>query len=177
MKFGIWTKRLLAGIASTVAGLIVATAVFAANPETVPVEVTFAAPVTITGTTSLQFGLLDVSMAASDTVTVNPDDSTSDPQSRIIGGTQAAATMTISALGATGITITADNPTNGTYYTLGSFVCNYDNGTDTACGSGYNVTSALGGSAPLAVGATLTGLGGASAGADNGSFEVTVIYQ
>ena len=173
-----WMKRFAAIAGSALMGLMFTTGANAANPETVPVDVTFVAPIAISAVTNLNFGLVDVGFITPDTITVNPDSTFSESASNIVGGTKAAASMTITSIGSTGITITADTPSNGTYWTLGSFTCNYNSGSDTACGSGYNVTSPAGGAATLFVGAVLTGVaGGAAAGADPGSFQVTVIYQ
>jgi hypothetical protein len=147
-----------------------------AAPESVPVNVEWIAPITIVATVNLQFGLLDLNMAATETVTINPDDTWSDPQTNVIGGTQAAALLTITATAAQSITITADNPSNGTYYNLDSFMCNYDAaGSDSACDTGYTETSVA--SATLLVGAKLTGLSGAVASTDDSTFDVTVTYQ
>ena len=170
-------KRFAAILGSALMGTMLATVADAANPEAVTTEVEFVAPITITAVTNLKFGLLETAMLLNDTVTVNPDSSWSESASNVAGGAKAAASMTITSLGTTGITITADNPVDGTYWTLDTFMCNYDSGSDTACSSGYNVTSPAGGIATLLVGAMLTGAGGASAGTDNGSFDVTVIYQ
>ena len=178
MKASNWMKRFAAIAGSALVGLIFATGANAANPEPVPVEVTFVAPITITSVSSLNFGLVDTAFITPNTITINPDSTFSDPQNRIAGGTQAAASMTITSIGSTGITIKADNPSNGTYWSLGTFTCKYDTGSDTVCTTGYNVTSPAGGAAPLLVGAVLTGVaGGAMAGADPGTFDVTVIYQ
>jgi hypothetical protein len=174
----IFMKRFAAILGSALIGLMLATGANAANPETVPVDVTFVAPITITAVSSLKFGLLDVGMAATNTITIAAGGGVSDPQGNIVGGTQAAASMTITSIGSTGITITADSPIDGAYWTLGAFNCDYDGaGSDTACGSGYDVTSPAGGIATLLVGATLTAIGGAVAAPDNGSFDVTVVYQ
>jgi len=149
-----------------------------AAPEVVPVEVTFVAPITIVTGTNLHFGLLDVAMALNDTVTIDPDNTVDDPQSNVIvAGEQTAASLTITSTGSVGLTITADAPIDGTWWSLDTFICNYDGGSDLPCDSGYNVAAPVGGVATLLVGAMLTGDGGASAGPDNGSFEVTVIYQ
>ena len=170
-------KKFLAVLGSALMGLMLAISANAANPETVTTNVEFVAPITITAVSALQFGLLKTTMAGSDTVTINPDSTWVESASNVAGGTKAAASMTITSLASTGLTITADTPVNGTYWTLGSFMCKYDGGADTACSSGYNVTSPIGGIATLLVGAMLTGIGGAVAAPDNGSFDVTVIYQ
>ncbi len=178
MKTSNWMKKFAVIASSALVGLIFATGANAANPEPVPVDVTFVAPITITAVSSLNFGFVDTAFITPNTITINPDSTFSDPQTRIAGGTQAAASMTITSIGSTGLTITADNPVDGTYWTLGTFTCNYNSGSDTACGSGYDVTSPAGGIATLLVGAVLTGVaGGALAGADAGTFDVTVIYQ
>ncbi len=170
-------KKFLAIMGSSLIGLMFATSANAANPEPVPVEVEWIAPITIATTINLKFGLLDLNMALNDTVTINPDDTWSDPQTNVVGGTQAAARLTITATAAQLITITADNPSNGTYYNLDSFMCNYDAaGSDSNCdGGGYTETSVA--SATLLIGATLKGNGNAVAGVDNSTFDVTVTYQ
>ena len=173
-----WMKRFAAIAGSVLMGLMFATGANAANPEPVPVEVEWIAPITILENNPLQFGLLNVNMVASQTVTINIDDSYSESTAgTVIGPTQAAADLTITAPASTGITITADNPSNGTYYTLGTWRCRYAGGTDTACGSGYNVTSHASGSAVLEVGVTLTAVGSATAITDDSTFDVTVTYQ
>jgi hypothetical protein len=169
-------KKFLAILGSALMGLMLATAASAA-PENVLAEVTFATAITIVENNPMQIGVLDVAMAVSDTVTINTDDSFSESASNVIGGTQAAADLTITATGTTGITILADNVLGATYYTLGSWQCRYDALPDQPCSSGYNVTSAAGGSAVLEVGVTLTALGSALAGNDDATFDITVTYQ
>jgi hypothetical protein len=169
-------KGLLAILGSAPIGLMLGTGADAANPEPVTVGMNFVDPITIAKTVNLQFGLLDLNMALNDTVTINPDDTWSDPQTNVVGGTQAAARLTITATAAQSITITADNPSNGTYYNLDSFMCNYAAaGSDSACDTGYTETSVA--SATLLVGAKLTGLSGAVASTDDSTFDVTVTYQ
>ena len=170
-------KRIAAILGSALVGMVLATGANAANPEQVLAEVTFATAITIVENNPMQIGVLDVAMAVSDTVTINTDDSWSESASNIIGGTQAAADLTITATGGTGITILADNVLGATYYTLGSWQCRYDGLADQPCSSGYNVTSAVGGSAVLEVGVTLTALGSAVAGNDDATFDITVTYQ
>jgi opacity protein-like surface antigen len=173
-------KRFAVIAGSALMGLTLASGANAANPEQVTAEVTFVAAITIVENESLQVGLLDVAMALNDTVTINTDDTFSESASNVVGGNQRAALLTITATGNTGISILADNVLGATYYTLGSWLCSYDSGADTACGSAdptFNVTSAAGGSATLDVGVTLTGLGGAVAGNDDATFDITVAYQ
>ena len=171
-------KTFLAILGSALMGTMLATAAYA-TVEQVPVEVTFVAAIGIAENETLQVGLLDVAMALNDTVTINTDDSFIDSASNVVGGNQRAALLTITATGSTGITITAGNVLGATHYTLGTWLCSYAGGADTACTTGtpYNLTSDVSGSATLDIGVILTGLGTAVAGNDDSTFDVTVTYQ
>ena len=176
MKNKFSMKKFAALLGSVLIGLIFATSAGAANPEPVTVEVEFVDPITITETNALQFGLLDVSLGVA-LVIIDPDGTLTDAGSNVLGGTQAAAALTVVGTAGLPINILVDNIVPNTGYTLGTFVCNYNGGSDTGCqGAGLDVASSAS-SAPLLVGATLTGIGGAGVGASNGSFDVTVIYQ
>jgi hypothetical protein len=170
-----WALAILAG--SALFGLIPGTVADAANPESVTVDMTFLDPITITENNPLQFGLLDVAMANNQRVTVAPDSSVTDAQNNVLGGTQAAADLTVGATASHSITILVDNISTATGYSLDSWMCNYNAaGSDSACdGSGYTETSVA--SATLTVGARLTGNGSAIVGTDNSTFDVTVTYQ
>ncbi len=171
-------KRFLVIVGSTLTGLMLATGVDAANPEPVTVEVTFVDPITITEFNALQFGLLDQNLSGVETVIIAPGGGVTDGGGNVIGGTQAPANLTVTATGAQLITILVDLPVANTGYTLGTFICDYDLGADTACdGVGYTETTAAGGTANLRVGVTLTGNNLAVPGVFNGSFRVTVSYQ
>ena len=169
-------KGFLAIIGSALFGLMLATVADAANPEQVPVAVEFVDPITITENNALQYGLLDQNLNGGEMVIIAPDGAVTDAFSRVVGGTQAAADLTVDATAARSITILVDNITNNTGYTLGTFMCNYDGAaSDSACdGAGYGETTI--GSATLLVGATLTGDGNAIVGVFNGNFDVTVTY-
>ncbi len=161
---------------SALIGLIPAIVADAANPEPVTVGMSFLDPVTITENESLRFGLLDVNMANLETVVIAPNDFLTDAGGNVLGGTQAAADLTVTATASQSITILVDNVGTATGYALGTWMCKYGAGSDTACdGAGYSETSAT--SAVLLVGVTLTGNGNAVAGADNTTFDVTVTYQ
>jgi hypothetical protein len=148
----------------------------ASNPESVVAEAEFVAPITITENNPLQFGLLDVNLANSETIVVGTDDAVTDSAARVLGGSQAAADLTVTATASQAITILVDNVTSGTGYGLDAFLCSYGGGADAACdGAGLSATSVA--SATLEVGATMTGDGTAVAGVANGSFDVTVAYQ
>jgi hypothetical protein len=149
----------------------------AANPESVTVDMNFVAPITITENNPLQFGLLDVNMANNQTVTIAPDNTVTDTQNNVLGGTQAAANLTVTATASQSITILVDNVSTATGYVLQTWQCNYNSaGSDSACdGSGYTETSVA--SATLLIGATLKGNGSAVVGTDNSTFDVTVTYQ
>ena len=173
----IWMKSLLIVFGSSLSGLMPVTVADAANPEPVTVGMSFLDPVTITENESLRFGLLDVNMANLETVVIAPNDSVTDASGNVLGGTQAAADLTVTATASQSITILVDNVSTATGYTLGTWMCNYDAaGSNSACdGAGYSETSAT--SAVLLIGVTLTGNGNAVAGADDSTFDVTVTYQ
>ncbi len=176
-RTSICVKGLLAILGSALLGLMPTTVADAANPESVTVDMTFLDPVTITENDPLQFGILDVNMGNNNRVTVAPDDFVTDTQNNILGGTQAAADVTVTATASQSITILVDNVGTATGYALGTWMCNYDAaGSDSACdGAGYSETSVA--IATLLIGATLKGNGNAVAGADNSTFDVTVTYQ
>jgi len=172
----IWMKSLLIVFGSSLSGLMPVTVADAANPEPVTVGMSFLDPITITENESLRFGLLDVNMANLETVVIAPNDFLTDAGGNVLGGTQAAADLTVTATASQSITILVDNVGTATGYALGTWMCKYGAGSDTACdGAGYSETSAT--SAVLLVGVTLTGNGNAVAGADNTTFDVTVTYQ
>ncbi len=163
---------------SALLGLSIATVARAANPEPVVVNVEWVAAITIAETSALQFGLLDVLMADTETVVIATDGTVTDANNNVTGGTQAAARFNTTAAPGKGITILVDNIGNGTYYTLGSFICDYDADTAGACdGAGLSETS-VAGTIEVRVGATLTkNATPAVAGADDGSFDLTITYQ
>ncbi len=159
-----------------VAGMMFSAGLACADPETVAVRVTFVDPVEISGASALQFGSLDQNLADLESVTVAPGGAVIDPANRVQGGTQAAASMTVTATAGQAITVHVDSVVPGAGYSLTDFRCNYNSGTDSACdGAGYSATSVTSGT--LFVGATLKGDGTSVAGVADGSFEVTVSYQ
>lgn len=162
---------------SALLGLMPGAVVDAANPESVTLDMNFIDPVTITEVSPLRFGLLNVNMGNNEKVVVAPDSAVSDTKNNILGGTQGAANVTVSATASQSITILVDNVSSATGYSLDSFQCNYNGaGSDSGCdGSGYSETSVS--SATLLIGATLTGNGNAVAGTDDSTFDVTVTYQ
>ena len=173
-----WRKRLLAVSGSTLISLLVATSVDAANPEEVAVEVTFVDVITVTEDSQLQFGLLDAAMGVGETVVIAPNDGLTDASANVVGGSQLAADLTITATAGVGINILIDNIQlpGGADYSLATWRCEYDLVAETDCdGGGMNTTSVASG--PLRVGVTLTGLGGATAVNQDGTFDVTVAYQ
>jgi hypothetical protein len=176
MKLKGFIKGFFAVAGSALLGLSIATVARAANPEPAVVQVEWIGPVTITKVDDLRFGLLDVAMAASETVTIAPDGTETDANNNFVGGTRGAASFTTTAVPSKNITIQVVNVSNGTYYTLGSFVCDYNNGTDGDCSAGYTESS-VSGNIVVRVGATLTAVGGAAAGGDNGGFDLQITYQ
>lgn len=176
-KSSTWIRILLGIQGVALINLVPAIIADAANPESVTVDMNFVAPITITENNSLQFGLLDVNMAINQTVTVAPDGTVTDPQGNVLGGTQAAADLTVTATASHSISILVDNVSTATGYVLQTWMCNYNSaGSDSACDAGgYTETSVA--SATLTIGATLKGNGSAVAGTDNSTFDVTVTYQ
>ena len=177
MKSSVWTKGLLATMGSALLGLTLATVTNAANPEQVDVNVEWIAAVTITETNALRFGLLDVGMLATETVAIDTLSNVTDANDNVAGGTQGAATFDTVAVAPRAITILVDNIVDGADYQLSGFVCDYQADTAAACdGAGMSETS-IAGTIQVRVGATLTADGGATAGVDNGSFDLTITYQ
>ena len=167
-------KSLLIVFGSSLSGLMPVTVADAANPEPVTVGMNFLDPVTITEVNALQYGILDQTLNT-ETIIIAPNSMVSGTGTALIlGGTRAAANLTVTATASQTLTILVDGIVNGTGYALTAFVCKYNNGTDTACNS-YTPTSIA--SATLLIGATLTGDNLAVAGVANGSFNVTVAYQ
>ncbi len=172
-------KGLLAIPGSALIGLMLVTG-DAQEIEPVTVGMNFVDPITITENESLRFGLLDQALNT-ETIIIGTDDAvTGTGTALILGGTQAAADLTVAASVSMSITILVDNASPATGYTLGTWMCNYDTaGTDSACdGGGYSETTpAASTTATLLIGVTLTGNGSAVAGNDDSTFDVTVTYQ
>jgi hypothetical protein len=96
----------------------------------------------------------------------------------IIGGTQLAADLTVTATGGPTLSIVVNNILPGAGYGLTLFRCKYAAEGEAACGAADGFTAtAVGSSATLKIGATLTGDGTATAGNRDGTFDVTVVYQ
>jgi hypothetical protein len=175
-----WMKRIAVIAGSALMGLTLTMSASAANPEQVPVEVEWVAPVAIAEDNPLQFGMLDIATAAGQTVTINTDDSYSElTANTVVGGTQAAAEITITVPDGTGISILVDNVAAATFYTLGTWMCSYAGAVAVACDSAYPIVSSGSSSSgdTVEIGATLTTVGGASVSVDDTTFDVTVIYQ
>jgi hypothetical protein len=166
-------KRFAAIAGSALLGTMLATVAYAAK-TTVTAEVEFATPVSIGAVTALKFGILDVGLLGSESITIGTDDVPTGDIARITGGIQAAADLAITATAGPTLTILVDNIVNNTGYTLGAFVCKYAAEADTTCNS-YLPTAVA--STSLLIGATLSGTGGAGVGTFNGAFDVTVLYQ
>jgi hypothetical protein len=137
-------------------------------------QVTFADPVTIVEVNSLQYGIID-HVLNTETIILGTDDSVGGTGAGlVIGGTQAAAELTVDAEATQTLTILVDNIVDGTGYALSAFICSYNGGADTACNS---LTPTAIASAALLIGATITGDNLAVPGTANGSFDVTILYQ
>ncbi len=149
--------------------------VLAANPESVSVNVTFVDTVAIDEVNPLSFGLLDANMLNAETVVISPDDTLTDAQNNRLGGTAEAAEVTVTASAGQAITISIDNISSGTHYTLANPTCKYDTQSAGACTSQSQTSVATG---ALLIGMTLTrNSTSMTTGVDNGSFDVNVTYN
>ena len=177
MNSNYWIKGAPAILGSVLLGLMFVRVAAAANPEPVVVEVEFIAAVTIAETNAMQFGMLDVGMLVTETVAIATDSSVTDANDNVVGPAPSAATFNTTAVPARAINLLVENISNGTYYTLGSWSCDYDGDTAGACNGGGLSETSVAGSIQVRVGVTLTGLGSAIAGGDNGSFDLTITYE
>ena len=181
MKTYNWMKKFAAIGGSALMGLTLTIGANASNSEEVAVNVTFIAPIQVDEVSALSFGLLDVAMADTSTVTMNTDDTYSESTANtVVGGIQSAAELTITVADTTGISILVDNVAVATYYTLSAWMCSYEGVGDVACDVAYPVTSSGGSSSgdTLEIGVLLTkNAVAATAVPDNTTFDVTVIYQ
>lgn len=155
--------------------LLTASSLTYAATENVIAEVRWVNPITLTETNALQFGLLSTAAVNNDVVSIDTASAVTDTSNLVVGGTQAAAAITVTASASNTIDIIVNNVVNGTGYALGTFVCSYDGGAETGCLSTMSVTAVA--SANLAIGATLTADGNDVEGQANGSFDVVVAYQ
>ena len=178
LKRKFFLTSFVAVLGSALISLMLSNSSNALNPENVVVQVAFVAPILITETNELEFGSIDVAMAGGDTVTINPDDTFSESAANVVGGTQASAKLDVTVTPGRLINILVDTVIDGADYTLSAWTCDYASGPDLACdGAGMSATSVAGPTSVVRVGAMMTGAGGATAGDDNGSFNVTVAYQ
>lgn len=150
----------------------------AVNAETKNIEtqVEFVAPVEITETNGLQFGMISTELANLETIIIGTDSTVTDSNGRVLGGTQLAAKLTVAATVSKSINIVVNNIVGNNGYGLDSFQCSYNGGVAKTCdGAGTNEVAA--GTATLEIGARLVGNGSTTAGIYNGSFDVLVAYN
>jgi hypothetical protein len=173
MKSNVWLKRTLITMGSAFCGLML-TSGASATTEPVTAEVEWVAAVVIAETNALQFGLLDVTMANTETVVIAPDNSVTDANNNVQGGTQASAKFNVTAADTKTLTLIVNNVSLPA--ALDTWVCDYDAGTDGDCEAGMTATAGAG-AKQVRVGATLTGDGTAVAGAKNATFDLVIAYQ
>jgi Domain of unknown function (DUF4402) len=167
----LWRKFLYAG-----AFLSLSLPLSADTPEPVVVNVQFVTAIAITEQNSLSYGLLDEALNTETIIIAPADDNVSGTGTAfVLGGTQEAAEVTITATSGQAATILVDSVTPNTGYTLGTFMCTYNGGASTACDSNMGVTTVA--SATVLIGATLTGNNAAVDGVVNGSFEINMTYD
>ena len=173
-----WMKKFLAVLGCSLIGLMLSTVTYADNPEPVVVGVEFVAPITITETSNLEFGLVDNGMLAAEEIIIAVGSGTTDLSSRLVGALQrTAANFDTQAPAGKSITVSVTTPLAGTHYTLGTWRCDYNGASEGDCVTGISVTSVGGAGIVVRVGVTLTGLGGAAEVVDDGSFDLTIIYN
>ena len=144
--------------------------------KNVEAQVEFVAPVEITENNGLQFGMVSTELANLETIFIATDNTVTDTNGRVVGGTQLAAKLTVNATSAKSINIVVNNINGNNGYGLDSFQCSYNGGVAKACdGAGTNETAA--GTATLEIGARLVGDGNTNAGIYNGSFDVLIAYN
>ena len=171
-------KRFLAVLGSSLVGLMLAIGAFAANPEPVVVGVEFAAPITISETSNLEFGLVDNGMLALETIVIAVDGGLTDAAGRLVGALpRTAANFNTQAPAGKSITVSVTTPLAGLHYTLGTWRCDYNGADEGDCVAGISVTSVGGPGIVVRVGVTLIGAGGAAEVVDDGSFDLTIIYN
>jgi hypothetical protein len=169
-------KGLLAILGPALIGVMLVTGADANNPEPVTVGMDFVDPITITEVSALRYGVLDEALNLETIIIATNDGVSGTGTALILGGTQAAADLTIAATASQTLSILVDNPLPGAGYTLTLFRCKYAAEADAACDVGGYTATAVG-SGTLKIGATLTGDNTATAGNADGSFDVTVTYQ
>ncbi len=168
-------KGLLAIPGSALIGLVLPTGAQEVT-EPVTVDMNFVDPITITEVSALRYGVLDEALNLETIIIATNDAVTGTGTGLILGGTQAAADLTVAATASQTLSILVDNPLPGAGYTLTLFRCKYAAEADAACDVGGYTATAVG-SGTLKIGATLTGDNTATAGNADGSFDVTVTYQ
>lgn len=169
-------KKLLAlGLAVVTVILPLSSAIAAVQSLTSSAE--FIAPVALSAPVNLRFGLIDEAFTTGETIIIAPDGTeTGTATSRFAGGTRGAGSVTVTATASQTLTIVVDNIGSPTGYAIDTWLCAYNAGSATACdGGGMTATSIA--SASLTIGATMTGNGSAAVGADNVTFDITVLYQ
>jgi hypothetical protein len=173
------SKKLLAIVGCALAGFLSFSSAYALNPEPVTAEVTFVTPITISTNNQLQYGFLDVGLVPGETIIIAPDSTLSGTGlARIAGGAQAAANLSVTATTGQPITILIQNLSFGAGYQLNTFLCTYDTDVNAPCdGGGLLTNSSALATDTLTVGATLVGFGVPVLGNQDGSFEVSVLYQ
>ena len=152
----IFLVSFVAVLGSALIGLMLSNSSHALNPEPIVVQVAFVAPITITASTPLTFGSLDVATAIGETVIIAPDGGvTQSTPGIVVGGVQAAATAnTVATLGRP-INILVDNVTSGLGYDLHTWMCEYSAGAPGACDAGGMSETSEAGGTQVRVGVTL----------------------
>ncbi len=155
--------------------LIISNFTFAAS-KNIEAQVEFVAPVELVENNGLQFGMISTELSNMETVIIGTDNAVTDSNGRVVGGTQLAAKLTVSATSSKSINIVVNNVAANSGYSLDSFQCSYNGGATKVCdGAGTNEVAAN--SATLEIGARLVGDGNSNTGIYNGSFDVLIAYN
>jgi hypothetical protein len=156
---------------------MLSTVTYAENPEPVVVGVEFVAPISIDEVTNLEFGLVDIGMLVGETIVIAPAGGVIDSDGNLVGAVpRTAATFDTQAPANKSITVQVTPVSDGAFYDLTLWTCDYNGASEGDCGTGISVTSVEGG-AVVRVGVTLTGVGGATETVDDGLFNLTITYN
>ena len=149
-----------------------------AATATVGASAVFVTPLALSSTQDLYFGThtTDISTTATIAVSISGVITASDTGAYL---NDAGTNGVVEVIGESGLDVTISVSENvaADFYTMDTFTCKYDSGTETACsGAGYTQTLGASGSEIL-IGATANMNAAPTSGTDSGSVTVTVTYN
>ena len=96
-NLGMPVKTVLTILVCSILAALVGRSGAAASPEPVVAQVTFVEPISVIEVSALQYGLLEQTFENPDVVVIATDSTVTDTASRVAGGLQAAANLTVAA--------------------------------------------------------------------------------